>query len=148
MMSSTTTTITATISAQAAQAARVLTLPTLPEWMHKDVHITHGYRPATNSFRHCYHSLWYLHNETVNIWSHLATGIVFLGLLVWSNLPDWHGGYRFADSDLRAVQAYLLGVTICLFFSVRYLPPLSTFTPSSSSLTPSCAASAQSTPRQ
>jgi len=120
-MASTTMTITTTITT--TQAAQVLTLRTIPDWMHKDVHITHGYRPATNSFRQCYHSLWYLHNESVNIWSHLATGIVFVALLVWSVLPDWHGGYRFAESDLRALQAYLLGVTICLFFSVRKPSP-------------------------
>jgi adiponectin receptor len=96
----------------------------LPEWMQKDVYITHGYRLEENSFHGCYRSLWYLHNETVNVWSHLLTGIFFLSLFLWSALPVLHSGYTFSAGDLLALQSYLVGAIICLFFSVSYKPRL------------------------
>ncbi|KAK0620449.1 hemolysin-III channel protein-like protein Izh2 [Immersiella caudata] len=92
----------------------------LPVWMQKEAHILRGYRPEFKSFRRCYHSLWYMHNETVNIWSHLLIGSCFFSLLVWTGLPESHGGFNFADGDIRALQFYLLGTAVCLYFSASY----------------------------
>ena len=99
-------------------AVKVAELCDLPGWMQKDVYITRGYRPEKNSFRGCYDSLWYLHNQTVNVWSHLLTGIFILLLFLWSSLPVLHGEYVFSAGDLWALQSYLLGAIACLFFSV------------------------------
>lgn len=46
----------------------------LPEWQKDNDYITHGYVRETNSFMHCFESLFYLHNETVNILTHLIPG--------------------------------------------------------------------------
>jgi len=126
------------LSAVAATASlsaglELLDLQSVPAWMQKDVHITHGYRSQTNSFRRCCHSLWYLHNESVNIWSHLLTGFCFLALLAGSIAlpPSLWWPFDFASggsNDLWALRVYLLGTTVCLFFSVCiFLPDLSLF---------------------
>ncbi|KAK0643908.1 hypothetical protein B0T16DRAFT_392359 [Cercophora newfieldiana] len=83
----------------------------LPLWMQKEAHILRGYRPEFRSFRRCYHSLFYIHNETVNIWSHLLTGTGFLFFLAWTAAPEYYGGFSFADGDLRGVQFFLLAAT-------------------------------------
>jgi adiponectin receptor len=90
----------------------------LPAWMQKEAHILRGYRPEFKSFRRCYHSLWYIHNETVNVWSHLLTGTAFFVLLLWTALPEFLGGFSFDGGDIRALQFYLLGTTLCLYCSV------------------------------
>lgn len=91
----------------------------LPGWMKEDRgHIIRGFRLETKSVRGCYNSLWYLHNETVNIWSHLLVGISFLSVLLWTALPALHSGYAFSNSDIRVLQFYLVGTVACLFFSV------------------------------
>eukprot|EP00051_Salpingoeca_urceolata_P007684 m.99670 g.99670 ORF g.99670 m.99670 type:complete len:508 (-) comp15349_c0_seq4:192-1715(-) len=50
----------------------------LPSWMQDNHHVHTGYRPEMLSFRRCLYSLVYVHNESVNIYSHLIGGLVFL----------------------------------------------------------------------
>ena len=97
----------------------------LPDWMQNDQYIRRGYRIPQNSIRGCFQSLWYLHNETVNIWSHLLTAMFMTALLGWSFVPTLHQGYSFSASDLGVLQFYLLCSIGGLIFSVGvsvYLP--------------------------
>lgn len=48
----------------------------LPEWQKDNDYITHGYVRETNSYWHCLDSLFFLHNETVNIFTHLIPGAI------------------------------------------------------------------------
>ena len=41
-----------------------------------------------------------------------------LGLLAWTALPTWHGGYAFVAADIAALQFYLVCQILCLWFSV------------------------------
>eukprot|EP00048_Salpingoeca_helianthica_P015266 m.225869 g.225869 ORF g.225869 m.225869 type:complete len:544 (-) comp16818_c0_seq1:32-1663(-) len=64
----------------------------LPDWMHDNHHIVTGYRPELRSFRRCFYSMFYIHNETGNIYSH-ALGALFFCLLsvyVFGFLPQDH----------------------------------------------------------
>src|SRR4051812_20901269 len=49
----------------------------LPSWQQDNHYIHSGYRPASNSFKRSFASLGYLHNESVNIYSHLMGGFSF-----------------------------------------------------------------------
>jgi adiponectin receptor len=44
-------------------------------------HITHGYRINFNTPRKIFRSLFMVHNESVNIWSHFLPAIIILSLL-------------------------------------------------------------------
>lgn len=110
-------------AAAAAIKAKVVERIELPPWMQGDAYIERGYRTQQNSFRGCFHSLWYIHNETVNVWSHLSIGIFFLAMALWASFPALHRGYAFNRADLIAVQTYLVGATICCLFSVSALSP-------------------------
>ena len=111
-----------------------------PIWMPvKDLYIHRGYRtprsPQTSLVQYCFASLWSLHNETVNIWSHLGMAIFMLGLLGWSyvvpaqqhQLLLLHHHYQeldgYSSADLGVVRGYLVGSLGCLIFSVStYVP--------------------------
>jgi adiponectin receptor len=55
----------------------------LPAWMRDNDYIETGYRPHLESMRACILStVMYLHNETVNIWTHLLGFLFYLRLLL------------------------------------------------------------------
>jgi len=86
-----------------------------------DVHINpfvySGYRIPTNHFGECAKTLCHLHNEFVNIWSHVIGFFIFLGIgIYWtyhyySNSHFWE---RFA------VYSYLLSLLFLYFSSSLY----------------------------
>lgn len=47
----------------------------LPVWYQDNPSIHSGYRPVSYSSHHCFHSWTFLHNETVNIYTHLIPAI-------------------------------------------------------------------------
>ena len=53
----------------------LLSYDEIPEWHQDNGFIRNGYRPESNSTRACFDSLLYLHNETINIYSHLLPAI-------------------------------------------------------------------------
>ncbi|CAO3577726.1 unnamed protein product [Absidia cylindrospora] len=66
---------------------KILQWEELPTWLHDNRFITNGYRQPTDSYIECLKSVFYLHNEYVNIWTHLLGFLLFLGLgihFVWT----------------------------------------------------------------
>ena len=58
--------------------SKLLSFEDLPEW-YRDNHFTRsGYRPVSNSWIASARSLGHIHNETVNIYTHLIPAIGFL----------------------------------------------------------------------
>ncbi|CAJ0841735.1 8626_t:CDS:2 [Entrophospora sp. SA101] len=62
------------------------TFSELPNWMKDNSAIIRGYRLPTFSYIKCINSLFYLHNESVNIWSHFVGAMIFLVLSIFSFL--------------------------------------------------------------
>lgn len=83
-------------------------------------YIKTGYRPASASFKRSFHSLTYLHNETINIWSHLLGAIVFLTIsaflyhVVAARYPT------ATTSDILAFTSFFTGCAVCLGMSATY----------------------------
>lgn len=55
-----------------------------PNFLIDNEYIKLGYRINFNTKRKILKSLFLLHNETVNVWSHLLGVVVFIGFLIWS----------------------------------------------------------------
>lgn len=91
----------------------------LPEWQKDNHYIETGYVRETNSFKRCFESLGYLHNETVNIYSHLVPGMSFLLLLVVSVVYFFPIEIYESTSvvDLVIIGLFLLGLSACLTLS-------------------------------
>lgn len=56
----------------------LITYDELPTWYKDNEYIIGGYRPESFSTSACFASLSYMHNETVNIYTHMIPAIVFL----------------------------------------------------------------------
>ena len=59
-----------------SQALRLCNFAELPKWYQDNPHILSNYRPVSHSYNVCIQSLGYLHNETVNIYTHLIPAFV------------------------------------------------------------------------
>ncbi|KXX76775.1 ADIPOR-like receptor IZH2 [Madurella mycetomatis] len=62
----------------------------LPHWRRDNAFILSGYRQTSNSVRASLASLGYLHNESVNIWTHLLGAAAFT-VAMWGNKLDYTG---------------------------------------------------------
>lgn len=92
----------------------------LPSWQQDNHYIHSGYRPASNSFQKSFGSLAYLHNESVNIYSHLLGGLAFsiIGLFLYTSIAS---RYETASSaDITAFAFFFAGAALCLGMSGTY----------------------------
>jgi hypothetical protein len=64
----------------------------IPDHRHDNDYILHGYRINFNTVGRILRSLFMIHNETVNVWSHLIGVLVFIGLIVYTVLWRGHPG--------------------------------------------------------
>ena len=98
----------------------LLSYDEIPEWHQDNDFIRHGYRPESNSVRACFASWLYLHNETVNIYSHLVPGILFLAA-EGAIYQYFQARYPKATIGDRLIFAFfLLTAVICLGMSATY----------------------------
>ncbi|KAK3293281.1 mPR-like GPCR protein [Chaetomium fimeti] len=98
----------------------LLSFDELPEWQQDSGYIRHGYRPISGSAQVSFSSWSYLHNESVNIYSHLIPGIAFL-------LGEWYIQQYLASrystvtaTDYLIFTFFLLTAVICLGLSTIY----------------------------
>ncbi|KAJ0107652.1 hypothetical protein J7T55_010257 [Diaporthe amygdali] len=92
----------------------------LPEWYQDNPHIHHGYRPVSGSTRASIASWRHVHNETINIHTHLVPCAAFL-LGEWYVLQHLHARYAaVALADKLVFAAFLLAAAVCLGLSAAY----------------------------
>ncbi|KAF9580261.1 hypothetical protein BGW38_003166 [Lunasporangiospora selenospora] len=100
--------------------SRTCTWAELPPWMKDNPAIRTGYRRPTLSYRKSIASLWYLHNESVNIWSHLlgavtcliVAPIVYFKVLGLFDTAQW--------TDVAVFYGFIAGAIICLTMSASF----------------------------
>ena len=56
----------------------------LPEWMKDNEYITDMHRPQIKNIVSCLRSIFSIHAETGNIWTHLIGALVFLCLIIYT----------------------------------------------------------------
>lgn len=88
--------------------------------MKVDQHIKDGYRPELNSFTACFRSLFYVHNELVNTWSHLLPAFFYLALLFGLDFWSLHSGVKVSKTDNAFFQVYIAATASCLILSAIY----------------------------
>lgn len=85
-------------------------------------------RKANNSVQECFYSWTYLHNESVNIYSHVLGALLFLALpgCVF-DVVDWDVGIAFprryqiaTATDLVVCTTYLVSVAVCFLLSMGF----------------------------
>ncbi|KAH9975846.1 hemolysin-III related-domain-containing protein [Lactifluus volemus] len=97
---------------------RTISFAELPEWAKHNEYILTGYRGELNSWSKCFESVFgYLHNETVNIHTHLHAAIFFVLLLC---TVDNHARYDLSWADRFMFSGFLLSVIFCLSCSAIF----------------------------
>uniref|UniRef100_A0A0N7ZB41 Progestin and adipoQ receptor family member III n=1 Tax=Scylla olivacea TaxID=85551 RepID=A0A0N7ZB41_SCYOL len=89
-----------------------------PAYLRTNPYIRKGYR-ANLSTLQCFRSLFSWNNETLNVWSHLAGFVVFLGLLVYDVVFVFHQ-YRGTRHDAVVVAFVLVSFMVCMLLSSLY----------------------------
>ncbi|KAK4175098.1 hemolysin-III related-domain-containing protein, partial [Triangularia setosa] len=82
--------------------------------------ILRSYRPVTHSVKFCLQSLAYLHNETVNIYSHLLPAVT---CIVLASLVAWYLRETFPEAtqnDRLVFEIYLATSVLCCTISSLY----------------------------
>ncbi len=113
----------------------------LQPWQQDNHYILRGYRPASNSYYRSATSLGYLHNETVNIYTHLlgALGALSAGVKIYLNVlhlwepqqqqqqhhspHPYRHEHRYAQADAGDVVGFACffgGAAACLGMSATY----------------------------
>lgn len=101
--------------------ALLATWEELPFWQKDNEYIITGYVRETNNYIKTFQSLFYLHNESVNIYTHLIPGLVFLGIVFLSldNLVvPIHNTTRM--TDYMMFNLFFAGVFSCLLMSSTF----------------------------
>ena len=62
------------------------TIKEAPQFLLDNEDIHHGYRIGFNSICKILRSLFMLHNETLNVWSHLIGVIIFLVFIIYTTI--------------------------------------------------------------
>ncbi|OLN97193.1 ADIPOR-like receptor SPBC12C2.09c [Colletotrichum chlorophyti] len=92
----------------------------LPTWRRDNAYIISGYRPDSNSYLASFRSLSYLHNESVNIWSHLLGALAFLvgGAFLYAVIAPRYD--TASSADLVVFTCFFAGAVACLGMSATY----------------------------
>ncbi|KAH8310273.1 hypothetical protein KR044_000363 [Drosophila immigrans] len=89
----------------------------LPKWLQDNDFLHRGHRPPLPSFRACFKSIFRLHTETGNIWTHLLGCLAFIGVAVYfiSRPTD-----EIQFQEKIVFGAFFIGAIICLGFSFAF----------------------------
>ncbi|KAH7418742.1 hemolysin-III family protein [Cadophora sp. MPI-SDFR-AT-0126] len=100
----------------------LLSFDEMPEWFRRESNqwILRGYRPISGSAYASFCSWLYIHNESVNIYSHLIPAVFFLfgECYIQQYLTNRYSGVTSAD--LITFSIFMLAATTCLSLSVTY----------------------------
>ncbi|KAH8808127.1 hemolysin-III related-domain-containing protein, partial [Xylogone sp. PMI_703] len=102
------------------ERALVVLWDDLPVWQQDNHYIRSGYRVASGSFKRSFASLGYLHNESVNIYTHLLGSLLFVFWTYWvySVITPRYGSATRAD--ILSFACFFAGAAFCMGMSATY----------------------------
>lgn len=92
----------------------------VPHWMQDNAHIHTNYRQASYSYVRSFASIFHLHNESVNIWTHLVPALLSLptGWALYTVLKPRYD--RASSADILAMGCFFMGAALCLGMSATF----------------------------
>ena len=100
----------------------------LPAWLQDNEYLTHSHRPPMYSFRGCFKSMFRMHTETWNIWTHFLGFVFFLSLCLGIYVYGDYITFLFEDIQVHKLPlteqamlfCFFLGAMICLSCSTMF----------------------------
>jgi adiponectin receptor len=94
----------------------------LPSWMKDNEYLLFGHRPEMNSFLECFKSIFRIHTETVNIWSHLLgfIAMVVVTIIFYVKPLCTTCSLDIALGEKLMFLFFFVGALLCLLFSTLF----------------------------
>uniref|UniRef100_A0A1Y1MLP3 Adiponectin receptor protein n=1 Tax=Photinus pyralis TaxID=7054 RepID=A0A1Y1MLP3_PHOPY len=89
----------------------------LPHWLQDNDYLKHGHRPPLPSFRDCFKSIFRIHTETGNIWTHLIGCIAFICIGAYFLV---HPTLEIQLQEKLLFGIFFIGAIVCLGFSFAF----------------------------
>ncbi|CAG9538673.1 unnamed protein product [Cercopithifilaria johnstoni] len=89
----------------------------LPEWLQDNEYLRTGHRPPLPSFGSCFKSIFSLHTETGNIWTHMYGCVAFIGAAAWFLTRP---SVLVQSEDKIVFGIYFVGAVACLGLSFAF----------------------------
>jgi len=89
----------------------------LPDWLQDNDFLERGHRPQLPSFRACFKSIFRIHTETGNIWTHLLGCVAFIGVAIYFLTRP---GLEIQTQEKAVFSIFFLSVILCLGMSFVY----------------------------
>lgn len=89
----------------------------LPKWLQDNDFLHKYHRPPLPSFRACFKSIFRMHTETGNIWTHLLGCVAFIGVSIYFLTRP---SFELPAQEKIIFGAFFGGAIICLFFSFAF----------------------------
>lgn len=105
---------------QKAQHSLLQIWDELPQWRRDNAFIHSGYRQIRASYIHALRSLFYLHNESVNIWTHLLGAIVAVSTSAYVYHVVRPRYESATSSDVLVFGCFFGGAAVCLGMSATF----------------------------
>ncbi|MCJ1377142.1 hypothetical protein MMC17_000234 [Xylographa soralifera] len=105
---------------------QLLDFADLPHWQQDNHYILTHYRSASYSFARSLKSLFYLHNEFVNIHTHLFGTVIFIYFFLYYCPPSAQSSLNaedqlpFSEADGTALSFFYVGAVLCLLISASF----------------------------
>ncbi|XP_075680183.1 adiponectin receptor protein-like [Dermatophagoides pteronyssinus] len=108
---------TKTVSQATGAVWKVCNFNMLPNWMQDNEYLHTGHRPPLPTFWECIKSIFRLHTETGNIWTHGIGALLFVGLFIYEFVTI--SAHKTAVDRLM-LTIYFSGIITCLIFSCMF----------------------------
>ncbi|XP_076373600.1 adiponectin receptor protein-like isoform X1 [Tachypleus tridentatus] len=99
------------------EAWKVCHFSALPRWLQDNDFIHRGHRPPLPSFSACFGSIFRIHTETGNIWTHLLGCLMFLGIAAYFLTRPSH---QIHWQEKLVFTSFFAGAILCLGMSFTF----------------------------
>ncbi|XP_035892242.1 adiponectin receptor protein [Anopheles stephensi] len=89
----------------------------LPAWLQDNDFLHKGHRPPLPSFSACFKSIFRIHTETGNIWTHLLGCVMFIGVAAYFLTRP---SFEIQLQEKLIFLTFFIGAIICLGFSFAF----------------------------
>ena len=111
---------TAKHAEQKVEKALLVLWDDLPAWRRDNHFIRSGYREESNSYWRSFTSLFYVHNEFVNIWTHAVGAVVFPLVGAWLYHVIAPRYASATSADVLVFSCFFGGALLCLGMSATF----------------------------
>ncbi|RWS28046.1 adiponectin receptor protein-like protein, partial [Leptotrombidium deliense] len=89
----------------------------LPQWLQDNDYLHWGHRPQLESFKECFWSIFRMHTETGNIWTHMIGCLIFMALAIYFLISPPN---ELQLIDKLVFGVFFAGAILCLGMSFCY----------------------------